>query len=431
MRTFPRVICIIMGGGRGSRLYPLTKDRCKPAVPLAGNYRLVDIPISNCLNSGFNQIFVLTQFNTASLHKHIQQTYKFDGFARGFVDILAAEQTGDSEAWYQGTADAVRQNLHHYNLKDEDLVLILSGDQLYRLDFAELAKQHIESAADITIAAKAMPAEQVSALGVMRVGSDLKITEFVEKPKDPAVIESLVLKGNARSRLSDKSDRKYCLASMGIYMFSGKMMREALADPKQTDFGKEVIPGLLASKRMISYVFDGYWEDIGTVGSFWECNLTLTDPVPPFDFFDSENPIYTHASYLPTAKLNGCRVNKALMAGGSIVDDSVITRSVIGIRSVIRGGSTLENVVMMGADSFERPQDLLLNHNLGRPDIGVGANCLIRNAIIDKNARIGAGCRLAPTGLPEKWETDALFVRDGVIVVKKGAVVPPGTIVGE
>jgi glucose-1-phosphate adenylyltransferase len=218
-----------MGGGRGSRLYPLTKDRCKPAVPLAGNYRLVDIPISNCLNSGFNQIFVLTQFNTASLHKHIQQTYKFDGFARGFVDILAAEQTGDSEAWYQGTADAVRQNLHHYNLKDEDLVLILSGDQLYRLDFAELAKQHIESSADITIAAKAMPAEQVSALGVMRVGPDLKITEFVEKPKDPAVIESLVLKGNARSRLSDKSDRKYCLASMGIYMFSGKMMREALA----------------------------------------------------------------------------------------------------------------------------------------------------------------------------------------------------------
>ncbi len=235
-----------MGGGRGSRLYPLTKDRCKPAVPLASNYRLVDIPISNCLNSGFNQIFVLTQFNTASLHKHIQQTYKFDGFGRGFVDILAAEQTGDKETWYQGTADAVRQNLHHYNLKDEDLVLILSGDQLYRLDFDELARQHIENAADVTIAAKAMPSDQVSALGVMRVNADLRIVEFVEKPKDPAVISSLVLGGNARARLSDKSDTPYCLASMGIYLFSGKVMREALADPAQTDFGKEVIPGLLA-----------------------------------------------------------------------------------------------------------------------------------------------------------------------------------------
>jgi glucose-1-phosphate adenylyltransferase len=431
MHTLPRVICIIMGGGRGSRLYPLTKDRCKPAVPLAGNYRLVDIPISNCLNSGFNQIFVLTQFNTASLHKHIQQTYKFDGFGRGFVDILAAEQTGDKESWYQGTADAVRQNLHHYNLKDEDLVLILSGDQLYRLDFADLARQHIESAADVTIAAKAMPSDQVSALGVMRVNPDLRVSEFVEKPKDPEVIQSLVLGGNARARLADKSDRPYCLASMGIYLFSGRVMREALADPAQTDFGKEVIPGLLKTKRMMGYVFDGYWEDIGTVGSFWECNLTLTDPVPPFDFFDGANPVYTHARYLPTAKLNGCNAHRVLMADGAIVDDSEIKRCVIGVRSVVRGGSRLENVVMMGADAFERPHDLAKNHGLGRPDIGVGPNCVIRNAIIDKNARIGAGCRLSPAGLPEKWESESLFVRDGVIVVKKGAVVPPGTVVGE
>jgi glucose-1-phosphate adenylyltransferase len=431
MHTLPRVISIIMGGGRGSRLYPLTKDRCKPAVPLAGNYRLVDIPISNCLNSGFNQIFVLTQFNTASLHKHIQQTYKFDGFGRGFVDILAAEQTGDKESWYQGTADAVRQNLHHYNLKDEDLVLILSGDQLYRLDFADLVRQHIESAADVTIAAKAMPSDQVSALGVMRVNPDLCVSEFVEKPTDPDVIQSLVLGGNARARLADQSDRPYCLASMGIYLFSGRVMREALADPAQTDFGKEVIPGLLKTKRMMGYVFDGYWEDIGTVGSFWECNLTLTDPVPPFDFFDGSNPVYTHARYLPTAKLNGCKAHRVLMADGAIVDDSEITRCVIGVRSVVRGGSRLENVVMMGADAFERPHDLAKNHALGRPDIGVGPNCVIRNAIIDKNARIGAGCRLSPIGLPEKWESESLFVRDGVIVVKKGAVVPPGTVVGE
>jgi glucose-1-phosphate adenylyltransferase len=299
------------------------------------------------------------------------------------------------------------------------------------MDLEELARQHIENAADITIAAKAMPSDQVSALGVMRVNPDLRIVEFVEKPKDPAVISSLVLGGAARARLSDKSERPYCLASMGIYLFSGKVMREALADHSQTDFGKEVIPGLLASKRMMAYVFDGYWEDIGTVGSFWECNLTLTDPVPPFDFFDDQNPVYTHSRYLPPAKLNGARSRRVLMADGAIVDDSDLERCVIGVRSVIRGGSRLENVVMMGADAFERPHDLARNHGLGRPDIGVGANCLIRNAIIDKNARIGAGCRLSPQGLPEKWETDALFVRDGVIVVKKGAVVPPGTVVGE
>ena len=289
----------------------------------------------------------------------------------------------------------------------------------------------MENAADVTIAAKAMPSDQVSALGVMRVNADLRIVEFVEKPKDPAVISSLVLGGNARARLSDKSETPYCLASMGIYLFSGKVMREALADHTQTDFGKEVIPGLLASKRMMAYVFDGYWEDIGTVGSFWECNLTLTDPVPPFDFFDGQNPVYTHSRYLPPAKLNGARSSRVLMADGAIVDDSELTRCVVGVRSVIRGGSRLENVVMMGADAFERPHDLARNNSLGRPDVGVGANCLIRNAIIDKNARIGEGCRLSPTGLPEKWETDALFVRDGVIVVKKGAIVPPGTVVGE
>ncbi len=431
MPSTPRVISIIMGGGRGSRLYPLTKDRCKPAVPLAGNYRLVDIPISNCLNSGFNQIFVLTQFNTASLHKHIQQTYKFDGFGGGFVDILAAEQTGDKESWYQGTADAVRQNLHHYNLSDNDLVLILSGDQLYRLDFDELVRQHLEANAEVTIAAKALPADQVSALGVMRVGTDLRISEFVEKPKDPKVIASLVLGGEARARLSDKSAKPYCLASMGIYLFSGRVMREALANPSQTDFGKEVIPGLLHSKRMMAYVFDGYWEDIGTVGSFWECNLSLTDPVPPFDFFDGQNPVYTHSRYLPTSKLNGTRVRHVLMADGAIVDDSELERCVIGVRSVIRQGTRLENVVMMGADFFERPDDLTSNNNAQRPHVGVGENCVIRNAIIDKNARIGAGCRLSPRGLLEKWETPALFVRDGVIVVKKGAVVSPGTVVGE
>lgn len=427
----PRVISIIMGGGRGTRLYPLTKDRCKPAVPLAGNYRLVDIPISNCLNAGFNQIYVLSQFNTASLHKHIQQTYKFDPFGRGFVDILAAEQTGDKETWYQGTADAVRQNMHHYGLKDHDLVLILSGDQLYRMDFRPMLEQHLRTGSDITIAAKPMPSDQVSALGVMRVDTDLRISEFVEKPKDPALVRGLALQGEARSRLADTSDRSYCLASMGIYLVSGKRLREALSDPLQTDFGKEVIPGMVNSHRVTAFIYDGYWEDIGTVGSFWECNLTLTDPVPPFDFFDGANPVYTHARYLPPAKINGARAHRVILADGCIVDDADLERCVIGIRSVIHAGSRLENTVMMGADIYERPDDFIRNREKNRPDIGVGPGCHIRQAIIDKNARIGANCRLSPAGLAEKTETEAWYVRDGILVVKKNAIIAPGTVVGE
>lgn len=430
-QSTPRVISIIMGGGRGTRLYPLTKDRCKPAVPLAGNYRLVDIPISNCLNSGLNRIYILSQFNTASLHKHIQQTYKFDPFGKGFVDILAAEQTGDKETWYQGTADAVRQNMHHYGLQDDDLVLILSGDQLYRMDFRPMIEQHLRTKSDITIAAKPLPSDQVSGLGIMRVDGDLRITEFVEKPKDPALIRSLALAGEARGRLSDTSDRAYCLASMGIYLVSGQRLRAALADPLQTDFGKEVIPGMLASHRLTAFVYDGYWEDIGTVGSFWECNLTLTDPVPPFDFFDGGQPVFTHARYLPPAKINGSRSHRVLLAPGSIVDDAELERCVIGVRSVIRAGSRLENTVMMGADRYERPADFTRNREAGLPDVGVGPGCHIRRAIIDKNARIGANCRLSPAGLAERTETAAWYVRDGVLVVKKNAVLSPGTVVGE
>ncbi len=425
----PKVKCVIMGGGRGTRLHPLTMDRCKPAVPLGGSYRLVDIPISNCLNSGYNLIYVLTQFNTASLHKHIQQSYRFDPYSKGFVDILAAEQTMNSEAWYQGTADAVRQNLHHFDLADDDIVIILSGDQLYRMDLAEFVAQHIKTGADLTIAAKAMPREQLVGLGVMRVQENGEILEFVEKPTDKAVIDSLVVGGAIRAGIKDTGNTQYCLASMGIYVFSGRVLRECLANSMK-DFGKEVIPGLLGKKKLCAYVFDGYWEDIGTVGSFWETNLALTDPVPPFNFFDSDHPIYTHARYLPPAKLNSGYLKNVVLSEGCIVSQSHLSRCVIGVRSVVREGAVLHNVVMMGGDSYEEFSELRENERLGRPHIGVGYNSIIHNAIIDKNARIGTNVRLSPFGLEEKFETDALYKRDGVLIIKKGAIIPDNTMIG-
>jgi glucose-1-phosphate adenylyltransferase len=425
-----KVKCVIMGGGRGSRLHPLTKDRCKPAVPLGGSYRIVDIPISNCLNSGYNQIYVLTQFNTASLHRHIKQAYGFDPFSRGFVDILAAEQTMEKESWYQGTADAVRQNIHHFKLDDDDIAIILSGDQLYRMDLHALVEQHVRTKADLTIATKAMPADQVSALGVVRVQSTGLITEFIEKPSDPEVVQQLIVSGAVREAIKDTSNTPYCLASMGIYVFSGRMLREALAND-MTDFGKEVIPSLISTHKLFAYVFDGYWEDIGTVGSFWEANLALTNSVPPFNFFDSDHPIYTHARFLPPAKLNSGFLKNVVISEGCIVSEVELRRCVIGVRSILREGSCLREVVMLGADFYEEPRDIEENKLFGRPPLGVGCNTIIQNAIIDKNARIGDNVRLSPFGVEEKWESATLFKRDGVLIVKKGACVPDGTIVGE
>lgn len=422
-----KVVCVIMGGGRGTRLHPLTSERCKPAVPLAGKYRLVDIPISNCLNSNLNQIFVLSQFNTASLHRHIQETYKFDPFGGGFVDILSAEQTQKGDSWYQGTADAVRQNLHHLDVADDDLVLILSGDQLYQMDFEALIDQHRENEAAVTIAAKAMPTSEVHGLGLMRVGDDLSIKEFVEKPTDPAVIEGLALSEAVTANL-DGDDDKYVLANMGIYCFDMRVLRDSL-DNTYTDFGKEVIPHLLGKVNLMSYVFQGYWEDIGTVHSFFEANLSLTELVPPYNFFDGGNPVYTRARYLPASKVSGVKINKAIIAGGGIVNDCEIDRAVIGVRSVVRKGSLLRNVVMMGADDFESDADRKANGDLQRPDIGVGENCYIENAIIDKNARIGNNVRLSPEGKPDMYEEGDVIVRDGVLLVTKNGVVPDGTVV--
>lgn len=424
-----KIICIIMGGGRGSRLSPLTRDRCKPAVPLAGKYRLVDIPISNCLNSGYNQIFVLTQFNTASLHRHIQESYKFDPYAGGFVDILSAEQTDQSDTWYQGTADAVRQNMHHFQGHSEgDLYVILSGDQLYRMDLEDVVREHDASGAEVTITAKPLGLDEAEGLGLMRVNNELEITEFVEKPTDPEIINGLAVGDSVRKKMKSPGDKDYCLASMGIYVFNAKTLIEALQSDT-TDFGKEIIPGMLGKSKLCSYVFDDYWEDIGTVKAFFDANVRLTDPVPPFNFFDEEARIFTRARFLPASKINSCTIDRAILADGCIVTDATVKHSTLGVRSVVRENSVLENVVMMGADWFETTEDLQENAEAGRPSHGVGKNCTIKNAILDKNVRIGDNVVLDPTGLPDNFGPNVdIAIRDGVLVVCKDTTVPDGFV---
>ncbi len=428
MTSNPSVLAVILGGGRGTRLYPLTKERCKPAVPLAGKYRLVDIPISNCLNSGINRMFLLTQFNTASLHRHVQSAYHFDSFGQGFVDILAAEQTEKSLAWYQGTADSVRRNFIHFRTHPHDYLLILAGDQLYRMDFRTIIAQHIATGADVTIAALPVPAAQVESLGVMRVNDSLEIQQFVEKPKDPAVIAGLTLSPALEARLTASASGQHCLASMGIYVFSRDVLQDAL-DNNMSDFGKEVIPSLLGRKKLFAYIFEGYWEDIGTVRAFFEANLALAQPLPPFNFYTHTAPIYTHARFLPASKINKCFIDYVVVGDGSIITDTTLKHCVIGIRSIVREGSHLEDVVMMGADFYESEAEVKANAAAHLPNVGVGYGCRIRGTIIDKNARIGDHCVLSPDGKTNGDYAHGTMMRDGVLVVPKGAVIPPGTTI--
>ncbi|HEY4302075.1 MAG TPA: glucose-1-phosphate adenylyltransferase [Candidatus Didemnitutus sp.] len=425
MAESKRVLSVIMGGGRGKRLYPLTKERCKPAVPLAGKYRLVDIPISNCLNSGYNRIFLLTQFLTASLHRHIQKSFHFDPFGAGFVDILSAEQTDQSSAWYEGTADAVRRNLEHFDAHAHDLVLILSGDQLYRMDFRKIVDYHVASNADVTIAAVPFPVSKVEGLGLMRVNDDLSITEFVEKPKDPAVIQSLAISPTIEARLENRTGEPHCLASMGIYVFSRDVLRRALRN-EMKDFGKEVIPALLGNARLFSYIFEGYWEDIGTVRAFFEANLALAQALPPFNFFDRSAPIYTHPRYLPASKINRCSIDYVVIGDGCIVTDSSLHHCVIGIRSILGENSDLKDVVMMGADYYQTAKEVQADRDRGVPPVGIGRGCRIEHAIIDKNARIGDGVVLSPAGKPDGDYPHGIVIRDGVLCVTKNGVLPSG-----
>ena len=429
MTTQKRVLAVIMGGGRGTRLHPLTLERCKPAVPLAGKYRLVDIPISNCINSDINRMFLLTQFQTASLHRHIQSTYHFDPFGGGFVDILSAEQTEKTSDWYQGTADAVRRNLLHFRAFPHDIVLILSGDQLYRMDFRKIIDEHLAKGADVTIATIPFPLSRVEGLGLAHVNDDLSIARFVEKPKDPAVINSVALSPALEATLQNKSEEKHALASMGIYVFNRAVLAEAL-DNTMTDFGKEIIPGLLGKRKLYAHIFEGYWEDIGTVRAFFDANLALAQPLPPFNFFEPTAPIYTHPRFLPASKLNKCSIDNVVVGDGSIITDSYLHHCVLGVRSFIGEGSSVEDTIVMGSDLYETEEQLAENVARGRPHLGVGKNCRIRGAIIDKNTRIGDGCVHESAGKADgQYANGLVIIRDGVLVVPKNAVLPPGTVV--
>jgi glucose-1-phosphate adenylyltransferase len=414
-------LAIIMGGGAGTRLFPLTKERSKPAVPLAGKYRLVDIPISNCINSGLRRIYILTQFNSASLHKHINSSYAFDQFSRSFVEILAAQQTPTDMSWYQGTADAVRQNLRDFLQYPYDYFVILSGDQLYRMDFRDVLKQHIDSEAELTIATIPVKRSEAHAFGIMQTDAARQIIRFEEKPKDPAILDELRVPGPVLESLGLPPDADLYQASMGIYIFNRQTLSEAL-DNNHVDFGKHIIPSIINHRRVHAYIFQGYWEDIGTIRSFFEANLNLTNVLPPFNFFDTAAPIYTHARFLPGSKINGATIKQAIISDGCVVSDAQIERSVIGIRSYIDSGTSIRNSVIMGADFYEAA---LAERSPG-PAIGIGKNCVIERAIIDKNARIGDGVVITPEGKPDNFDGENYYIRQGIVVVPKNAVIPDG-----
>jgi glucose-1-phosphate adenylyltransferase len=415
------VIGVILSGGQGQRLFPLTKFRSKPAVPLGGKYRIIDIPISNCLNSHINRVFVLTQFNSASLNKHVIQTYKFDMFGGGFVDILAAEQTPESKEWFQGTADAVRKSLKHLlPYESAKYVIVLSGDQMYQMDLRDLIGFHIDSNADITVATIPVSAELADGLGIMKIQKDGKVVEFREKPK----IDEL-----SGLHFTDRAENRKYLASMGIYAFSKNFLVDLLNESDAADFGKELIPGSIDKYRVMAYVFDGYWEDIGTIRAFYEANLALTETAPKFNVYDVEKPIYTHPRNLPGSKLNNCNIHHSIIADGCILNGADIKHSIVGVRSRIGSGTTIKHSIIMGADYFETTEQLEENVAKRIPSVGIGNHCTIINAIIDKNARIGDNVSIINAHNLQEKDGENHHIRDGIIVVPKGAQIQSGTVI--
>jgi glucose-1-phosphate adenylyltransferase len=421
-----KVLAVILGGGAGTRLYPLTASRSKPAVPIAGKYRLVDIPISNCLNSGIDRMFVLTQFNSASLNRHIKNTYHFSAFSSAFVDILAAEQTPDNPTWYQGTADAVRQCLRHLGPFESDYILILSGDQLYQMNFMDMINNHVKLGAEISIATIPVGDREASEFGILKMNEKGFITSFIEKPKKDLLKEWTSDTGS----LMQSQGRNY-LASMGIYIFNRQLLVDLLQNEyvEATDFGKEILPQSIDKYKVVSYQYDGYWTDIGNIYSFFEANLGLTKEIPDFNLFDNNNLIYTRARMLPPAKISGTTLEKTIIAEGCIINASRIESSVIGIRTRIGIGTTIVSSYLMGIDYYETIEEIRHDKEHGLPSVGIGDRCYIRNCIVDKNCRIGDDVRINGGSHLENTDHSLYTVKDGIVVVKKGAVIPNGFVI--
>lgn len=423
-----RVVALILGGGKGTRLYPLTKERSKPAVSFGGKYRLVDIPLSNCINSGYKKIYLLTQFNSTSLHMHIANSYNFDRFSSGFVEILAAEQTLENDKFYEGTADAVRKSMSHFESQNPTHYIILSGDQLYRMDLRDFFDSHIRSGASISVATTPVNRTDASRFGIVKTDDTNRITEFKEKPAPDIDISAWKISPELMATIPDP-EKEY-LASMGIYIFNASTLNAVLNENDSKDFGKEVIPNSIGNYIVNAYVFNNYWEDIGTIKSFYDANIKLTDIDPEFNFYDEDEPIFTHMRNLPPSKINGASIFCTLTSEGCVITNCKLSRSIIGVRSIIENGSDLSGVIMMGADFYQNTEEKKDDKKKGLPTIGIGKNCFISRTIIDKNARIGNNVRINVDGRNyENGDHGNFYSADGIIVIRKGAVIPDGTTI--
>lgn len=429
MAQYDNVVAVILGGGAGSRLFPLTRDRSKPAVPLGGKYRLIDVPVSNCINSDITQIFVLTQYNSASLNRHISRTYRFSSFSTGFVEVLAAEQTKDNKDWFQGTADAVRQMLPHLRDWRVNTLLILSGDHLYRMDYRKFLTRHFESNADLTVSVVPCKPEEATEFGLLKTNETGSITQFREKPKGDA-LEEMRVDTTSFGLTEPEAEKRPFLASMGIYVFNYERLVGLLkTDSTWTDFGREIIPAAIEKLNVQAHFFDGYWEDIGTIRAFYDANLDLASPLPKFNFFNTEAPIYTRSRYLPPSKLHDCDIDNSMVSEGCIMNGVYARRSIIGLRCRLDVGVKIENSIIMGSDFFESIEEIAANLERGRPHIGIGQNSVIKRAIVDKNVRIGSNVRLVNSEGIENMDdpNGRFYVREGIIIVPKGSIIPDGT----
>ncbi|MGI9036380.1 MAG: glucose-1-phosphate adenylyltransferase [Pyrinomonadaceae bacterium] len=431
MAQYNNVVAVILGGGAGSRLYPLTRDRSKPAVPLGGKYRLIDIPVSNCINSNITQIFVLTQYNSASLNRHISRTYRFSSFSTGFVEVLAAEQTKDNPEWFQGTADAVRQMIPHIRDWRVDTVLILSGDHLYRLDYREFLRKHFESNADITVSVIPCRPDEAEEFGLLKTDDAGRIVEFKEKPKGDALAEMRV-DSTKFGLTKEEAEKRPFLASMGIYVFNyEKLVGFLKKDESHVDFGREIIPAAIKNCNVQAFLFNDYWEDIGTIRSFYEANLDLAAPLPTFNFFNTDAPLYTRSRYLPPSKMHDCDIDNSMISEGCILNGVYARHSIIGLRSRIDNGTRIENSIVMGADFFESFDELNNNVSSFTPHLGIGKNCVIQRSIIDKNTRIGSDVQLInQRGVEsEDDENGCYYIREGIIIIPKNSTIKDGRII--